>query len=98
LIGNGNSSLEDSGPGTSIVPWVPNGIAMPGDSTGGSGLQIVSPCTDSSFADPVTGYCGSVATYQSSSCAFGSGDKCIACPEGAVCPVSFPTSPFYTLL
>ena len=39
-----------------------------------------------SFPDPTTGVCSNSSDPLSVQCAYGSGEKCITCPSGALCP------------
>jgi hypothetical protein len=50
------------------------------------GVYYTARCTAAGFTDPATGQCGNASSPLSALCAFGAGDRCIACPSWAMCP------------
>jgi hypothetical protein len=50
------------------------------------GVYYTARCTAAGFTDPTTGQCGNASSPLSALCAFGAGDRCVACPSWALCP------------
>lgn len=78
----------------SIVPAWPQHSAFPAPvsastlaAAASTGIFYARACAaGSSYTDPASGSCINASDPTSALCAFGSGDGCIICPSGALCP------------
>jgi hypothetical protein len=60
---------------------------VPSSAVAGSfGFLYVESCTAAGFVDPETGVCTNATNPQARECAYGSGESCVRCPLGALCP------------